>query len=95
MPGLQGRPHVKMAMKMAKRTKKLTMKQDLFVLEYLIDLNATQAAVRAGYNKRTERFIVRRWNLSDYFNYKSRDSFRNFSSFSPIQTNSKYPSNYN
>jgi len=33
--------------------KKLTPKQDLFVQEYLIDLNATQAAIRAGYSKHT------------------------------------------
>lgn len=31
----------------------LTPKQQRFVLEYLIDLNATQAAVRAGYSART------------------------------------------
>ena len=31
----------------------LTPKQDLFVLEYLKDLNATQAAIRAGYSKRS------------------------------------------
>ena len=29
--------------------KKLTPKQQLFVAEYLVDLNATQAAIRAGY----------------------------------------------
>ena len=34
-------------------TKKLTKKQELFVSEYLIDLNATQAAIRAGYSKKT------------------------------------------
>lgn len=28
----------------------LTAKQEMFVLEYLIDLNATQAAIRAGYS---------------------------------------------
>lgn len=28
----------------------LTPKQQLFVEEYLIDLNATQAAIRAGYS---------------------------------------------
>ncbi len=33
--------------------KKLTDKQALFVKEYLIDLNATQAAIRAGYSKKT------------------------------------------
>ena len=30
---------------------KLTAKQQKFVDEYLIDLNATQAAIRAGYKK--------------------------------------------
>lgn len=33
--------------------RKLTPKQKAFVSEYLIDLNATQAAVRAGYSKKT------------------------------------------
>ena len=31
----------------------LTAKQEAFVREYLIDLNATQAAVRAGYSAKT------------------------------------------
>lgn len=31
----------------------LTAKQKRFVEEYLIDLNATQAAIRAGYSKKT------------------------------------------
>lgn len=31
----------------------LTPKQERFVAEYLIDLNATQAAIRAGYSKKT------------------------------------------
>ena len=31
---------------------KLTAKQERFVAEYLVDLNATQAAIRAGYSKR-------------------------------------------
>jgi len=31
---------------------KLTPKQQAFVAEYLIDLNATQAAIRAGYSKK-------------------------------------------
>lgn len=35
----------------------LTPRQQLFVAEYLIDLNATQAAIRAGYSKRTARSI--------------------------------------
>jgi phage terminase small subunit len=33
--------------------KKLTEKQKRFVEEYLIDLNATQAAIRAGYSPKT------------------------------------------
>jgi phage terminase small subunit len=32
---------------------KLTPKQARFVQEYLVDLNATQAAIRAGYSKKT------------------------------------------
>lgn len=32
---------------------KLTAKQELFCREYLIDLNATQAAIRAGYSEKT------------------------------------------
>ena len=36
---------------------KLTAKQRLFVAEYLTDFNATQAAIRAGYSRKTARFI--------------------------------------
>lgn len=35
----------------------LTPKQQRFVAEYLIDLNATQAAIRAGYSKKTAESI--------------------------------------
>ena len=35
----------------------LTDKQRLFCEEYLIDLNATQAAIRAGYSEKTARKI--------------------------------------
>ena len=35
-----------------------TAKQDRFVEEYLVDLNATQAAIRAGYSKKTARSIA-------------------------------------
>lgn len=38
-------------------SKKLTTKQQLFVDEYIIDYNATQAALRAGYSARTARSI--------------------------------------
>lgn len=36
---------------------KMTAKQRRFCDEYLIDLNATQAAIRAGYSKKTARKI--------------------------------------
>ncbi len=36
---------------------KLTAKQARFVEEYLIDLNATQAAIRAGYSEKTSHAI--------------------------------------
>jgi len=36
---------------------KLTPKQQMFVAEYLVDLNATQAAIRAGYPKKTASVI--------------------------------------
>lgn len=35
----------------------MTPKQKAFVREYLVDLNATQAAIRAGYSKRTAHVI--------------------------------------
>lgn len=43
--------------------KKLTAKQQRFCDEYLIDLNATQAAIRAGYSKKTAR-VIGQQNLS-------------------------------
>lgn len=36
---------------------KLTPKQSAFVHEYMIDLNATQAAIRAGYSEKTANRI--------------------------------------
>ena len=39
------------------KVKPLTAKQKLFCHEYLIDLNATQAAIRAGYSKKTAKEI--------------------------------------
>ena len=39
------------------REERLTAKQDRFVEEYLVDLNATQAALRAGYSEKTARSI--------------------------------------
>ncbi len=37
--------------------KLLTSKQEMFCLEYLIDLNATQASIRAGYSAKTAQAI--------------------------------------
>ena len=34
---------------------KLTSKQEIFCREYLVDLNATQAAIRAGYSKNSAK----------------------------------------
>ena len=42
-----------MAGKAAKSAQKLTAKQEIFCKEYLIDLNGTQAAIRAGYSEKT------------------------------------------
>lgn len=43
----------------AAKERKLTPKQERFVEEYLIDLNATQAAIRAGYSVKTAEDIGR------------------------------------
>jgi phage terminase small subunit len=42
-----------MARKPAPKPQRLTPKQERFVLEYIVDLNATQAALRAGYSPKT------------------------------------------
>ena len=36
---------------------KLTNKQELFIQYYMISLNATNAAIKAGYSEKTARFI--------------------------------------
>ena len=55
---------------MAKETQGLNEKQKLFCQEYLIDLNGTQAAIRAGYSPKTANRIASE-NLSklDIQNY--------------------------
>jgi phage terminase small subunit len=35
----------------------LTAKQEMFAKEYIVDLNAAQAAIRAGYSERTAKQI--------------------------------------
>lgn len=42
---------------MAEKIKTLTPKQETFVREYLIDLNSTQAAIRAGYSAKTAKVM--------------------------------------
>lgn len=37
---------------------KLNAKQEAFCIEYLVDLNATQAAIRAGYSQKTAKDIA-------------------------------------
>lgn len=39
-------------------TPELTAKQKMFCKEYLVDLNATQACIRAGYSKKTANRIA-------------------------------------
>lgn len=54
---------------------KLTAKQKKFVDEYLIDLNATQAAARAGYkDPNIGRQLITKNNVSDYI--QKRQSIR-------------------
>lgn len=49
---------------------KLSAKQSAFIHEYMIDLNATQAAIRAGYSKKTARQtaakMLSKGNIQDY-----------------------------
>lgn len=49
---------------------KLTAKQEKFCNEYLIDLNATQAAIRAGYSEKTAAIIgfenLRKLNIQKF-----------------------------
>ena len=52
---------------------KLTAKQQRFVDEYLIDLNATQAAIRAGYNEKTA-FSIGTENLRKPLNSESNST---------------------
>ena len=42
---------------MSSITQKLTQKQQRFLDEYIISGNATQAAIKAGYSKKTARFV--------------------------------------
>lgn len=46
-------------------SKTLTIKQEMFCREYLIDLNATQAAIRSGYSEKTVNANVSRMMVDD------------------------------
>ena len=54
--------------------KKLTPKQFKFVQEYLIDMNATQAAIRAGYSEKTAysqgQRLLKKGEVQDLLNKK-------------------------
>lgn len=60
---------------------KLTEKQKRFCEEYLIDLNATQAAVRAGYSAKTASRIaielLNKTHVSEYLAKLMRDRSEN------------------
>lgn len=57
---------------------KLTDKQQKFCEEYLIDLNATQAAIRAGYSEKTAKEIgcenLTKPNIAEYISEKQKES---------------------
>jgi phage terminase small subunit len=46
--------------------RRLTAKQERFVLEYLVDFNGAQAAIRAGYSQRGARQVAYRLLSNDY-----------------------------
>ena len=54
--------------------KKMTARQQRFCDEYLIDLNATQAAIRAGYSKKTAGVIatenLQKPNIKEYIDMR-------------------------
>ena len=56
---------------------KLTAKQEKFCTEYLIDLNATQAAVRAGYSEKTAAVIgaenLTKPNIKEFIQIKQKE----------------------
>ena len=56
---------------------KINIKQKLFVEEYLIDLNSTQAAIRAGYSKNRASEIgyqlLQRTTVQEYIQQRMKD----------------------
>jgi phage terminase small subunit len=66
---------------MEKEEIKLTDKQIAFCAEYLIDLNATQAAIRAGYSEDSARQIgsdtLSKTYIREYIDKKLEEAMRN------------------
>jgi phage terminase small subunit len=62
MPELPSRPRAcaSASLKLRPRAIRMTPKQKRFIAEYSIDLNATRAAIRAGYSKRSAAQIGER-----------------------------------
>lgn len=59
------------------KTRKLTEKQKRFADEYLIDMNATQAAARAGYkDPNIGRQLITKNNVSEYIQHR-REKLQN------------------
>ena len=56
---------------------KLTAKQEKFCIEYLVDLNATQAAIRAGYSEKTAAVIgaenLIKPNIKEFIQLKQKE----------------------
>lgn len=61
--------------------KKLTAKQQRFCDEYLIDLNAKQAAIRAGYSEKTAAVIasenLNKPNIKEYIEKRMKEKEKN------------------
>lgn len=59
----------------------MTPKQEAFAIEYLKDKNATQAAIRAGYSKKTARSIacemLARPDIQQFVRERQEEALRN------------------
>lgn len=58
----------------------MTGKQEKFCVEYLVDLNGTQAAIRAGYSAKTAEAtasrLLRNVNIKNYINELRKKEFK-------------------
>ena len=55
---MEQRKNLRQLFKGSDNMSKLSEKQKMFCKEYLVDLNATQAAIRAGYSEKTAKAIA-------------------------------------